>query len=129
MRLGAGLHWLSLSAEVAGQATLNDQSTEFRRAAASTEFPIPNIGAWYRYSPSAKWIFNARVDWLSASIDDYSGDMWNASAGGAYALLDYLSIGANYQFFQLSGSIRDTNWRGQLSSTFTGPYIYLAGHW
>jgi hypothetical protein len=129
LRVGLGFHWLSLRAEIAGQATLEDQSTEFRRAATAAEVPIPNIGAWYRYSPSEKWIFNARVDWLSASVDNYSGDIWNASGGVSYEIFDHFSIGANYQLFRLSGDIKEDNWRGDVSTTYSGPYIYLAGYW
>jgi opacity protein-like surface antigen len=129
LRLGAGVHWLSMSAEVAGEATLNDASTEFRRSAATAEFPVPNIGAWYRYSPNERWIFNARLDWLSAKIDNYSGDIWNASGGIGYKLWKNIGIGANYQYFQLAGDLTEDNWRGAVKTTFTGPYVYVSGYW
>ena len=129
LRIGAGVHWLNMSAEVAGIATLNDNSTEFRRSTARAEFPVPNIGAWYRFSPSERWIFTARVDWLSASIDNYSGSIWNLSAGAGYRLFRNIGIGANYQFFRLSGDLTEDNWRGEVQTTFTGPYLHVSGYW
>jgi opacity protein-like surface antigen len=129
LRVGAGVHWLSMSAEVAGEATLNDNSTDFRRSAATAEFPVPNIGAWYRFSPNERWIFTARIDWLSASIDDYSGSIWNLSGGVGYQLFRNIGIGANYQYFELSGELTEDNWRGDVKTTFTGPYLYLSGYW
>lgn len=129
LRVGLGVHWLSMRAEIAGEATFEDQTTGFRRAASAAEVPIPNVGAWYRYSPSKKWIFNARVDWLSASVDNYSGDIWNASGGVSYEIFDHISIGANYQFFQIGGDLKEDNWRGEVRTTYSGPYIYLAGYW
>lgn len=129
LRLGAGLHWLKLSGEIAGQATLDDMSTEFRRSTAKAEFPIPNIGAWYRYSPGKRWLINARVDWLSASIDSYSGGIWNASAGLGFAFTDHFGIGANYQFFQISGDVKEDQWKGEIKATFSGPFVYLSGYW
>jgi hypothetical protein len=129
LRIGAGVHWLGVSAEVSGDAAIDETTTEFRRAVATADFPIPNIGAWYRYSPNERWIVNLRLDWLSASIDTYSGDIWNASAGIGYRLFRNLGVGANYQFFQLGGDIDEDNWHGEIKSTYTGPYVYISGYW
>lgn len=129
LRVGAGLHWLNISAEVSGQATLNDQSTEFRRSSATASLPVPNIGAWYRYSSNDRWMANARVDWLSASIDNYSGGIWNGSVGVNYRLWSNVGVGASYQYFNLSGDVTEDNWRGGLEITFTGPFLYVSGFW
>ena len=129
LRVGAGLHWMSLDAEVSGEARLNDNTTGFRRAAASTEFPFPNFGVWYRYSPNRNWLFTTRVDWLSASVDKYSGDIWNASAGVNYRAFKNVGFGASYQYFRLSGGIKDTNWRGDVTTTYSGPYLHISAFW
>lgn len=129
LRLGAGIHWLGMNAEISGQATLDDMSTEFRRAAATADFPVPNIGAWYRYSPSDRWMLNARVDWLSASIDNYSGGIWNFSGGVNFRIWDHIGVGASYQFFELSGDLTEDNWNGSVEVTYAGPYLFLSGYW
>ena len=129
LRLGAGIHWLSLGASVAGEATLNDLSTEFRRSVVKTEIPMPNIGAWYRYSSSRKWMFNLRADWLSASVDKYQGRIWNAAAGVNFSPWDHFGLGLSYQFFRLDGEIKEDRWRGEVRTSFTGPYIYISGYW
>jgi len=129
LRVGAGFHWLAIGAEVAGLATLDDQSTEFRRSAATADVPVPNIGAWYRYSPNRTWIINARVDWLSAGIDNFSGRIWNVSAGVGLRLTDHIGIGLNYQYFELAGDLTEPNWRGEIETTFTGPHLHLSGYW
>ena len=129
LRLGGGFHWLDISAAVAGQARINDQSDEFRRSVASASVPVPNVGAWYRYSPNNRWLLSARVDWLSASFDDFSGDIWNVSGNVNFRVLDHVGIGASYQYFELSGSLKADNWRGDLGTTFTGPYLYVSAFW
>lgn len=129
LRLGAGIHWLSMGASLAGEATLNDLSREFRRSVVKTDLPMPNIGAWYRYSPSRKWLFNLRADWLSASIDNYKGGIWNAAAGVNFSPWEHVGFGLSYQFFQLDGKIEEDRWRGEVQTTFTGPIVYLSGHW
>jgi hypothetical protein len=37
-----------------------------------------DTGAWYMYSWSPKWMLQVRGDWLSATIGDYSGSLWDA---------------------------------------------------
>jgi opacity protein-like surface antigen len=129
LRIGAGLHWLDVEATLSGQARIDDTTTEFRASKASAELPVPNVGAWYRYSPSESWIFSARLDWLSASIDNWSGDIWNASAGVNYRLTDFLGIGLNYQYFEIAAALTEPQWRGTASWRFTGPFVYLSGFW
>ena len=129
VRIGAGIHWLELGAKIAGQATLNDMSTEFRTNSVSASAPVPNIGAWYRYSPSDRWLLSARIDWLSASIDEYSGGIWNSSVGANYRLSQHFGVGAAYQLFQLDGSVKNSNWRGDIQVRFSGPHLYVSGFW
>lgn len=129
LRLGAGFHWLSLGASLAGEVTLDDLSREFRRSVVTADLPMPNIGAWYRYSPSRRWMLNMRADWLSASVDGYKGGIWNATAGASFSLWEHVSVGLNYQFFQLDGRINEDSWRGEIQTTFTGPFVYVSGYW
>ena len=129
LRLGAGFHWLRLGASLAGEATLNDLSREFRRSAVKADIPMPNIGAWYRYAASPRWLLNLRTDWLSASVDKYKGGIWNASAGINYSAWDHVGVGLSYQFFQLDGTIKEDNWRGDIQTKLTGPFVYVSGYW
>ena len=129
LRIGAGVHWLSLEGEVAGEARINDTTTAFRRSRATAEFPFPNVGAWYRYSPNRNWLFTARVDWLSASIDDYSGDIWNVAVGANYRFAKHVGIGASYQYFEIGGGLSKPNWRGDIEMTLSGPYVHINAYW
>ena len=130
LRLGAGLHWLDLNAEIAGQASIDGgQGTEFRRSSASASLPVPNIGVWYRYSPNNRWLFNARIDWLSASVDKFSGDIWNIAAGVNLRIWEHVGVGLAYQDFHLGGSLREDNWRGAIETNYAGPYLYVSGFW
>jgi len=129
VRIAAGIHWLEIGATIAGQATLNDMSNEFRVNSVSASAPVPNIGAWYRFSPSDRWLFSARFDWLSASISEYSGGIWNVSAGANFRLSQHFGVGAAYQFFQIDGSVKNSSWRGDIRTRFSGPHLYINGFW
>ena len=76
--IGVGLHNLDISVFIEGDIKIDDGSTEFRHGDAENSQPLPNIGAWYNFSPSRKWLIHARVDWISANIDDYDGTLWHA---------------------------------------------------
>ena len=95
--LGLGFHWLEIKAYIEGQALTNDGTVEFARGDVSADSPLPNIGGWYYYSPSKRWLFEARLDWLEASIGDYSGGIWNSSVGVNFQAFKHIGFGLNYQ--------------------------------
>lgn len=129
LRLVAGIHWLDISAGLAGEARLDDNTTEFTSRTAAASAPLPNIGAWYRYSPSNKWVLSARVDWLEASIGDYRGRIINATAGVGFAFTDHFGIGLRYQHFSLGASVNNETWRGDVEIDYGGPILHLSGYW
>ena len=87
------------------------------------------VGAWYRYSPNRHWLFNMRLDWLSASIDNYSGDIWNVSAGVNFRATKHVGIGAAYQYFELAGSLTEPRWRGEVGMVLSGPHLFITAYW
>ena len=129
LRLTGGLHWLDLSAEIEGEATLGDGSTAFTASKASASLPIPNLGILYQYSPSEKWLISARVDWFSASIDDWSGSIWNTNVNVNYQVGKNFGLGLGYQFFQIDGRLDEERWKGDLRVRFSGPTFLLSGYW
>ena len=129
LRVGAGIHWLETTVKIGGQATLNDLTTEYRTSTKSASFPVPNIGVWYRYSPSNRWLLSARVDWFEASVGDFAGRVWNGHAGINFRLSEHFGIGLNYQLFEIDGRIRETYWRGSLRTRLTGPNVHITAHW
>jgi len=129
LRLGAGVHWIKTGVTISGDATLADQTTEFQVNAVSAEFPFPDIGAWYRYSIDDRWLFHTRVDWLSASTDDYSGGIWNVSAGVDFSVTKNIGLGLAYQFFEINGAIKEDTWRGDLYTRYEGFTLGISGFW
>lgn len=129
VKLAGGFHVLNAGAEISGLATLDDESREFRRSTLSASLPIPNVGAWYRYSPSRRWLFGARVDWFSANVGDYSGGIWNVAMNTGFALSEHFTVGLAYQYFEVDGEIRSASWKGNLQTRFNGPILYMSGFW
>ncbi|MCH8130215.1 MAG: hypothetical protein IIC70_10000 [Acidobacteria bacterium] len=80
--VGLGLHVLDIDIFLAGEVQiLPPGSTEFRRETASASAPLPNLGIWYMYSWSPKWVVTTRLDWLDLTIEEFSGSMYDLSVG------------------------------------------------
>lgn len=124
--VGLGLHLLNTDAFIN-----RDVITDFGEVSAvSASGPLPNIGAWYYYSPSKQWVLGGRLDWFEASVGDYAGRIFNFAIGANYQFSTNVGIGLNYQLFSLGADIKKSAvWRGRLETAFQGTYVYLSGSW
>ena len=127
--LGAGFHWLEIGAFLEGEAQINNQPIGFHRGDVSVDAPLPNIGGWYYFSPSKRWLIEARLDWLDASIGEYSGGIWNSSIGVNFQLLKHLGLGLSYQYFSLNVDVDSDDWNGAAELRYRGPFLSLTTNW
>jgi len=126
---GVGVHLMNLDTFIQGEALVNESTTEFRRASASAAFPLPNVGAWYMYSWSPKWILLSQLDWMSASVGNYSGSLWHGQVGVNYQAFKNLGIGLFYKGFLLNVDIDRNGWKGKANLSQTGPRLTLTATW
>lgn len=127
--VGAGFHWLEVEAYVAGQIKTSLGDSEAYRGAVDASAPLPNIGAWYTWAWSPKWALQTRLDWLSASVGDYSGSLWNAKVGINWAVFEHFGITASWNFFKLDVDVDKSDWRGSVEVSQNGPFIALTAYW
>jgi len=127
--VGGGLHRLDLSAFIRGQAIINNNPPAVAELSASTTGPLPNIGGRYIRSLSRRWAMTVRLDWLSASIDKYDGQIVNAAVGVNFVMTRHFGIALSYNYFGLDIGIKDTNWKGDAESRIHGPFVYLSASW
>jgi hypothetical protein len=127
--LGIGLHWIEIGAFIEGEISVGGGPNMFQRESVSTEAPLPNFGAWYRYSISPKWAFKSRVDWLNADIGDYSGAITNVALGVNYQMFEYIGVGLSYNALELDLHINKTDWHGQFNTSYKGVFAYISTSW
>ena len=127
--LGAGLHWMEVGAFLEGEVILEDGGTDFQRGNVDASFPLPNVGAWYMYSWSSKWVATVRADWLSVSIGDYSGSLWSASGGINYQAFKNVGFGLSYSNFDLNVDVDKNDWHGQVETRQHGPILSVTAVW
>lgn len=126
---GMGIHMIEVDAYIEGRA-LDPGGGEFSgRESVRTDAPLPNIGAWYKYSISPSWAFRARLHWIDASIDKYDGRVTNVSFGFNWRFSEHFGLGLNYNDFELDLKVREANWRGRVINRHDGLFLHLSGYW
>ena len=123
--IGAGIHWLEMGSFIEGTVLINGTPTASRRSV-SEGAPLPNIGAWYRYSISPRWALRTRLDLLSADIGDYDGLLVNVALGVNFQAFEHFGFGLNYNYFELDITIDKSDWRGNIETTYDGVYVYAS---
>ena len=126
---GLGLHWMEMGAFIDGELFLNDESTGIRRESVSAAAPLPNLGAWYHYAFSSKWLASVRLDWLDVSFDEYSGNLINGSASINYMPWDHFGVTLAYQYFGIDVDVDSNNWKGGADFSYRGPFISVTATW
>ena len=127
--LGAGLHWLEIGAFLEGEVFINDESRGFDRRSVSADFPLPNLGGWYDYAFSPKWMATARIDGLYVDIGDYKGGLWNSSLGVQYQAFRHVGFLLAYQVIRLDVDVDKSGWRGAVELTYKGPFLAVTANW
>ncbi len=123
--IGGGIHWLNMGAFIEGEILINGTPAAARRSV-SAEAPLPNIGAWYKYSISPRWALRGRLDLLSADVGDYDGLLLNVALGVNFRAFEHVGVGLNYNYFKLDIGIDKSNWRGDIETIYDGVYVYAS---
>ena len=126
---GAGIHNLDISSFIGGEIKIDDETTGYQRADAGGSQILPNIGAWYNFSPARRWIVHGRVDWISANIGDYDGTMWNFNAGVGVQAWRHVGFDLSYQYFDIDLKVDKTDWQGGADMRYSGPVVSMTVNW
>jgi len=127
--LGAGIHLLEFDGFIEGEIKTGGGTTGNHVETIEASFPLPDIGAWYMYSWSPKWLVEARIDWLSVSYGDYSGGLWNAQLGVNYQLSRTIGVGFALNNFNLDVDVNKSDWHGRIETQHLGPSLSLTASW
>jgi len=127
--VGAGIHNLDIGAFIGGEVMINDETTGYRREDVGGSQILPNIGAWYNFSPANRWLIHSRVDWISANINEYDGTMWNFNAGVNFQAWSHVGFDLSYQYFDIDLSVDDGDWIGGAEMRYSGPVLSMSFTW
>jgi hypothetical protein len=127
--LGFGLHAIDASVLIEGEASIDDASTEFQSNSASISQPLPNLEVWYRYSPSKRWLLEAKLDWLSVSFDELSGGLTDLQASAHYNFTEHFGVALSYQYFNVDADVTKDVWTGAIDIAYSGPALSVNAYW
>lgn len=123
--LGVGLHATDFTIFVEGQGSVGNVGTSLRREERRVFAPLPTVGVIGQWEPASRITLFGRVDWLSMTIDDYSGRLINAEASVSYTLNRYVDIGVSYRHVDYELQVRKPKWNGEVDYQFSGPGFFL----
>ena len=68
---------------------------------------------------------NARLDWLSLTIDDYSGRLINTETSVSYSIHKNIDVGLSYRLVNYRVRVNKDDWNGKVNYQFNGPSIFV----
>jgi len=95
--LALGLHGTDFGTFIEGEGRVGDEDGQFQSENRSVFAPLPTIGLFLAWEPAQKLSIAGRFDWLSLTIDDYSGRLLNTEVSAAYRIHKNIDISAMYR--------------------------------
>ena len=120
-----GLHATNFFASVEGQGFINNTVTSIRAERKDAWVPLPTIGGFVGWNISPMFSVNARVDWLSLTVGDYSGgitDVWGAVNA---RVSRHVGLGAGWRYTNYHVDVTKNDWEGYLRYKYNGPAFFL----
>jgi hypothetical protein len=123
--VAVGLHGTDFAIFIEGDASVSGSATAFRQESRSVFAPLPTIGAFLNARPAEKVHVNARFDWLSLTIDDYTGRLLNTEVSAAYSIHKNFDVGLMYRLVDYGLKVKKDDWNGRVDYKFSGPAIFV----
>jgi hypothetical protein len=120
-----GLHGTDFSVFLEGEGSAAGQSASFRSESRSVFAPLPTVGLFLAWEPAPKVSIAGRFDWLSLTIDDYSGRLLNTEASAAYRVHKNIDLGVMYRRVDYRVKVRRDDWDGEVKYNFHGPALFV----
>jgi len=125
LMVGGGLHALDLGASITAEASIDGEAARATRSGTTLLAPVPNLrfsGVW---EPAERIVLAATFGWLSANIDDYSGDFVYGHLRAMYRFSDRFGLSLGYQHTDIDITQTRENSEINYDLRFNGPTIAL----
>lgn len=128
--IGLGLHALDINSNMQALAYAGETNfgveKDFDMKRVSLLAPVPNLGLKFIYTPSPKWVLEARLDWFSLNTGKFGGYLWNIGPSVSYQIFKFAGIGASYRFFNTSLDVHNRFWDGSVDLLYQGPLFFAS---
>jgi len=121
-QIGAGLHFFDAALNLKGTLAVEGENVGEveTRSKASLTAPVPNLRTTGFYTLNDKWAVFGTLGWLSANVDQYSGDFFYGNVRLQYQITQAFGLSVGFQ--HVSADIEETVDRGfnQFDMKFNG---------
>lgn len=125
---GLGAHVVQVKASIEGEVLTNIGDVEFDKSSVKATVPLPNVGFWYLYAPSHRWLFSMRADWFGIRIEDYGGSLWNLAPGVNFQVFKNFGLGLSYRYIDLFANVDESEWKGEFNLIHKGPLLSISAN-
>jgi hypothetical protein len=87
--------------------------------------PLPLIGLEGRYDFTPQWGFEARVQYLTANVEDVDGSIMDARAAVTWRTNPHLVFGLGYRSLSFEIDSQNESTPGFVDMTITGPTLFI----
>ena len=94
---GGGIHALNLGARIAAGLSVGEEEIRGQTSGATLLAPVPNFRASAIWAITDRLAIHAVTGWLSANIDEYSGEFIYGHVRAMYRFADSLGVALGYQ--------------------------------
>jgi hypothetical protein len=115
--IGLGLHTTGILASIESSGGV----AEVRDVTA----PLPVINFFGAFALTDTWAMRVRLDWLSLSYEDYSGDIRFVALDALYQPFEHIGFGFGYHSLLYDLDIESTDWHGKTRLQLQGPSAFM----
>ncbi|MGB5278477.1 MAG: hypothetical protein WBO73_03220 [Gammaproteobacteria bacterium] len=129
--LSAGVYWLRNETEVlvAGEVQSPNEPAPIFRVDYKNSFklhaPLPILGVTGEYEINPSWRLNGELRYLSATVNEYDGRVFNAVIGTDYYFTKSLGVGLTLSSFSLEVDVESIILNGALKWSYNGAQLYV----
>jgi len=87
--------------------------------------PLPVFNLYGAFALTNEWAVRFRMDWLSLTYGDYSGDIRNTAIEAIYQPFRNVGFGLGMRNLIVDIEIEKDDWRGRARTVFSGPVASL----
>jgi hypothetical protein len=99
----------------------------------SVTAPLPTLNTQLHYAVTEKWLLGLNLGWLAVEADlsdrsDFSGSIWNSSAGVRYKAFEHVGFQFLWNVFFVDIEYNKRDLESQLDYTYSGPIFSVQAY-
>ena len=127
-----GIHFMQIKVGISGTANVRNPDGTITSASASSKqsdlpAPLPVIGIRGGWAVAPNWYLEAQGQFFRVTIDQYKGNVTDATAKATYMINRHFGVGLGYNYFRTSVDVSKNDFNGHLRVGYHGLMAYVSG--